>query len=104
MSEGIKHDQGKAPIGLVSAIALEGLARVLEMGAVKYGKHNWRKGLHWQRVIDAAFRHLNSFNAGIDLDDESGLNHLDHAMCCLMFLREYYALHPELDDRYKGEK
>jgi hypothetical protein len=45
MSEGIKHDQGKAPISLVPAVAILGMAKVFAFGAKKYGRHNFRKGM-----------------------------------------------------------
>jgi len=44
-------------------------------------------------------RHLTAWWAGEDLDPESGLHHLAHAACCLMFLLEYTQTHTELDDR-----
>jgi hypothetical protein len=46
-------------------------------------------------------RHLHAFNDGEDKDPESGLSHLAHASCCLMFLLEFEKTHQELDDRYK---
>ena len=42
-----------------------------------------------------------SENDGEDKDPESGLSHLAHAACCIMFLLEFEKTHPELDDRYK---
>lgn len=99
-----KHDGGKPMMGLISSKFLIGLAKVLTFGAGKYAAHNWRKGFVLSRPYDALQRHLTAWNDGEDLDPESGLNHLDHAACELMFLRELAETHPELDDRYKGEK
>jgi len=45
-----------------------------------------------------------AFNDGEDKDPESGLSHLAHSLCCLMFLLEFEKTHPELDDRYKVTK
>jgi len=103
MKEGVKHDQGKPQMGLMSPIFLEGLAKVLTFGAKKYAAHNWRKGLQHSRVYDALQRHLWVYWNGEETDPESGESHLDHAACCLMFLRELSVTHPKLDDRYKGE-
>lgn len=103
MSEGIKYDGGKAPISLLSTEALNQIALVMDFGKRKYSAHNWRGGLAWSRVLDAALRHLLAFNAGEDLDPETKLSHLSHAGCCVMFLIEYLKTHPELDDRYKAE-
>jgi hypothetical protein len=74
---------------------------VLAFGAQKYAEHNWRNGFAWSRPLSAAMRHITAFNAGEDTDPESGLSHLAHAACCIMFLLEFEKTHPHLDDRYK---
>lgn len=100
---GIKHDTGKPRLGLISTVFMWGLGHVLTFGARKYAAHNWRKGFVYSRLYDALQRHLTAWNDGEDIDAESGMNHLDHAACELMFLREMVERHPELDDRYKPE-
>lgn len=70
------------------AIRLE-TARVLTYGAEKYDRDNWRRGMRWSRLVDAALRHWDKFEAGEVLDDESGLPHLGHVGACLMFLIVY---------------
>lgn len=100
---GKKLDAGKPSLGLVDRTALEELAKVLDFGKRKYDAHNWRGGITWSRVIDSALRHINAFNDGEDMDPESGLNHIAHAMCNCMFLLNYYRTHKEKDDRYKKE-
>lgn len=100
----IKFDQDKLPLHLLSTEALNQTAAVLAFGADKYAAHNWRKGFEWSRPMSAALRHITAFNAGEDKDPESGLSHLAHAMCCIMFLLEFEKTHPELDDRYKAGK
>jgi hypothetical protein len=97
----VKHDQDKLPLHLLSREALEQTAAVLQFGAQKYAANNWRNGFVWSRPMSAAMRHLIAFNSGEDVDPESGLSHLAHAMCCIMFLLEFEKTHPELDDRYK---
>lgn len=97
----VKHDQGKAPMSLLSREALEQIALVMEFGRQKYAAHNWRQGFTWSRPLSAALRHLMAFNDGEDKDPESGLSHLAHAACCIMFLLEFEKTHPELDDRWK---
>lgn len=98
---GVKHDDGKPPLSLISPIFLEELGKVLGFGAKKYAAHNWRGGFNYSRVISAALRHINSFNNGEDFDPESGLPHLSHAACCLMFLTEFQKTKTGTDDRYK---
>ena len=100
----IKHDDGKAPMSLLSKEALEQTAQVLAFGKQKYAAHNWRKGFAWSRPLSAALRHIMAFNDGEDKDPESGLSHLAHAMCCLMFVLEFEKTHKELDDRWTPTK
>lgn len=101
MSGGTKHDQNKAPMDLLSGTALEAVAHVLGVGAQEYGRHNWRKGIAWSRLIAATMRHMTAFMEGEDLDKKTGLPHVDHAMCELMFLVHGYRHHQHLDDRWK---
>lgn len=98
---GVKHDGGKPPLGLIPRSALVAEARVLDFGKRKYAAHNWRGGMEWSRLLDAALRHLTAWNEGEDLDPESGLNHLAHARCCLGFLIEYQERGLGHDDRFK---
>lgn len=71
-------------------------------GEKKYDAYNWTKGIKYRRVYSALLRHLWAWWRGDTFDKETGLNHLAHAMCCLMFLlhyswnSEHYA---EFDDR-----
>jgi Domain of unknown function (DUF5664) len=103
MSNGIKFDQDKTRMELLPPFAQEEIAKVLTYGARKYDPYNWAKGMPWTRVYGAALRHLNAFARGEDTDPETGLSHVAHAACNLMFLLEYERFHPELDDRY-GKK
>ena len=98
---GTKYDGDKARMDLLSPIALERTARVLTVGAKKYDDHNWRKGFVWSRLIGAALRHLTAWMAGQDRDPETGLSHLDHLACCVMFLQEHEERKLGNDDRYK---
>ena len=97
----LKFDQDKLPLNLLSTEAMNQTAAVLAFGAQKYAEHNWRKGFTWSRPLAAAMRHITAFNDCEDRDPESGLSHLAHAACCIMFLLEFEKTHPELDDRFK---
>lgn len=100
-SEGMKHDQEKVQLELLSATWLYGVGSVLSFGAKKYAAHNWRKGIQISRLLGATLRHVVAFLGGEDRDKESGLSHLYHASCCLMFASELHETRPDLDDRYK---
>ena len=96
-----KKDQGKNRLDLLSSVWIRDVGLVLTFGCQKYAAHNWRKGLAQSRLLGAALRHLFSYLGGEDLDPETGLCHLAHASCCLMFASELRETRPDLDDRYK---
>lgn len=96
----LKFDGEKPRMDLLDRYALEQLASVLTFGAKKYAAHNWRKGLQYSRLVAAAMRHIQAFNDGEDNDPESGLSHVAHAMCCMMFLLGTINHRPDMDDRW----
>jgi len=98
---GTKHDKSKVRMELLSGPALVGLSKVLTFGGIKYDDHNWRNGFKWSRLIGAAQRHLVAFMSGEDIDPESGLPHIDHLACCVMFLSEHQKVGLGTDDRHK---
>lgn len=100
---GIKHDAGKAPLSLMDRYAMEQIGAVLAFGAKKYAAHNWRGGIAYSRLLDAALRHLYAFADGEDLDAESGLPHVAHAGCCIVFLLGMMRHRPDLDDRWTAD-
>ncbi len=71
---------------LVPVKALKAIARVFTFGSSKYGDNNWRITEPKTRYIAAAFRHIESFRDGEALDPESGIHHLAHAACSLIFI------------------
>ena len=101
---GTKHDSGKIRVDLLPTEALTEVAKVLTFGASKYDAWNWKKGFAWSRLYGAALRHLFAWHQREDHDPESGLLHLAHAGCCVLFLLAHQVLELGTDDRYKGEK
>jgi len=83
---GTKFDTQKPRVGLVAPEFIQGIAEVLTFGAEKYGSYNWAEGIDYDRLYDAAQRHLGAWHMGYDLDEETKKNHLLHAACELMFL------------------
>ena len=88
-TSGIKYDTDKPMMDLIPPLMELEVAKVLTVGAQKYSPGNWRnlEDGH-RRYIAAAKRHINALSQGITLDDETGLHHAAHAVCCLMFLGE----------------
>ena len=101
---GLRYNKDKPKMSLIDSYALEELAKVLTAGAVKYAKHNWRKGLSIEECLDSLNRHYLDLNNPdkSDLDPETQINHAFHIMCNAMFIGWLLKYKPECDDRYKG--
>lgn len=96
-----KLDQDKVMMQLLSVPAMREIAKVMTFGAQKYAPNAWRDGMEWSRLYGAALRHLTAHMEGEDTDPESGLSHLAHLGCCVMFLLEFEQTGNGTDDRYK---
>mgnify|MGYP000444861370 CR=1 FL=1 len=87
---GIKYDSEKPDYSLLPPYALDEVVKALTYGASKYSRENWRAlddGKN--RYFAAAQRHMWALQRGETHDQESGLPHAAHAVCCMMF---YYEL------------
>lgn len=71
--------------------SVEEIQKVLDFGAKKYASWNWTEGggFKWTRVFASLMRHLLAWVRGEDTDPESGLSHLAHAGCNILFLLYY---------------
>lgn len=84
---GQKHDTSKPRHSLLPVGSVERVIDVLEFGATKYAPDNWQHVSDARtRYYDAAMRHLSAWWRGETHDAESGLHHLAHAACCILFL------------------
>lgn len=83
----IKLDKGKLRWDLVPWKHFEDVVGVISYGAEKYSVNNWQ-GLEDfdNRFFAASLRHLMAWRQGALIDEESGLPHLAHAICGLLFL------------------
>ena len=89
MMDGVKYDGEKPKMHLLPPKAINEVAKVLTFGAQKYDEENWRKLEDLQsRYSSGALRHIFAHLDSEDLDPESGLSHLAHAICCLLFKLE----------------
>lgn len=92
---GRKDDGDKLRYDLIPLDAEEQVVRALMFGATKYGDENWRKVPDPQRRYwAAAMRHLKLWKKGELLAQDSGLPHLAHAVCSLLFLLEGFTEAP----------
>lgn len=97
---GKKFDGDKPRMELLPLDVLEQVAQVLAYGAKKYGENNFREGFKYSRLLGATLRHLSKWQNGENLDQESGLSHLSHAIASLMFLVSHDLHREGTDDRY----
>jgi hypothetical protein len=85
--EGIKYDSAKEPWELLPWEQVRDIVKVLQYGAIKYAPNNWKDVKNpVSRYFAAAMRHLTARLRGEVNDPESGLPHLAHAGCCLLFM------------------
>ena len=85
--EGFKADAGKPDWTLFPFDGAEAVVRVLEAGARKYARDNWRKVPNAiERYRGAGMRHAIADAMGEENDPETGLPHLAHAVCCHLFV------------------
>lgn len=91
---GRKDDQGKPRWELLPLEPVAAVVDVLTFGAKKYAPDNWKKVENpVDRYYAAVMRHLYAWRQGEILDPESGLPHIAHALCSLIFLA-WFELRP----------
>lgn len=92
--EARKDDQGKSRVELIPGDPLLAVGFVFGYGAEKYGVGNYLLdgGLDSKRLLGAAYRHMLAYGAGQNLDGESRLPHLAHAVASLLMIMEIEAL------------
>ena len=83
--------RGDDPVKLLYSVG-----EVLTMGAKKYAPRNWEQGLSYVDTVDCIIRHglkyLHAVETGdetLKLDEESGLPHVAHMLCNIMFLLHF---------------
>jgi hypothetical protein len=81
-----KLDHGKPMWDLLPFRQVREIVKVLTFGAVKYGPNKWQLVKNAEdRYFAALLRHLDAWKCGERFDQETGLHHLAHAGCCLLF-------------------
>jgi hypothetical protein len=84
--KGRKFDAGKLDYTLLPWEALEEVVKVLAYGLHKYERDNWKYVPDaMQRYEAAGFRHRVARLQGEANDPETGVSHLAHEVCCLLF-------------------
>lgn len=81
-----RFNEGKPKYSLLSLKEMEPCVKVLEFGANKYARDNWKKGLPLSEILDSMLRHISAMQSGEMIDPESGLPHIGHIQCNALFL------------------
>ena len=91
---------GKMRWDLVPWEAMQEVTRVYTWGATKYADRNWEKGIPLSRMFASMMRHVIAYFMGEDVDPESGIHHMAHAVWNGLGILEF-ALRgrADLDDR-----
>lgn len=93
--KGLRYNEGKPKWSLVDFDSLIPLVRVLEFGAKKYSKDNWKEGLNKEEILESLMRHLVALFKGEVNDLESGLPHIGHILCNALFYSYYQSKEEE---------
>lgn len=92
MTTSVKYDDKKDRWDLLPLRAIKQVVKVLTFGAEKYAPDGWRTVPNpIERYYAAHLRHLTAWREGEEMDSESGLPHLAHALCNLLFIYELEA-------------
>lgn len=85
--KGLKFDDDKLRWDLLPLQPIEDVVKVLTFGAAKYGPNNWQQVKDAKdRYFAALMRHIVAHRSGEENDAESGISHIAHAICNLVFL------------------
>lgn len=99
---GYKSDDGKARWDRLPWAEVQDIVMVLAFGIRKYAPDNWQKVAEPRdRYFAAAQRHLVAWKQGEMNDPESGLPHLAHAGCCILFLA-WFDRNGTIEERTNG--
>ena len=93
--QAMRSNGGKLQWSLIDFECLEGMVRVLEKGAVKYERDNWKKGLPMSQQCESTMRHLLAIMRGEVRDPETGEYHWHHIQCNAMFMDHTFRHHPQ---------
>ena len=84
--QAMRFNSEKPKLSLIDLKSLEPMAEVLEFGAKKYARDNWKKGFSISTILDSMLRHIAAIQDGEMIDPESGLSHIGHIQCNALFL------------------
>lgn len=87
LGPGRKDDSEKDRWDLIPMETVEQIVKILTHGAKKYEPNNWQNVKPFEdRYYSALMRHLVAWRKGEHQDPDSGMLHLSHAACNVIFL------------------
>lgn len=95
----LHYSAGKVGVDQIPAEILLEWGQVFSYGEAKYFRDNWRRGNNFHEFYGSALRHMMKWHLGEELDPESGLPHLIHAIWNLATLRYFQIYGLGTDDR-----
>ena len=84
-ADGVRFD-------LLPQLGLKSAAAAMALG-VRYGEHNWKKGLAWSINMNHILKHINDYLMG-----DTSQDHIGHATARLMMQKDYETIRPEMND------
>ncbi len=103
-TKALHYSSDKSGVDQIPVDVLMEWGQVYTFGASKYGRDNWKLGTDYHEFYASALRHLFAFWGGEDIDPESGLSHLVHALWNIAAIRHYQNKGLGTDDRTPVER
>lgn len=98
---GVKRDDDKLRYTLMNFNFIEGVGKIMQFGAKKYGDNNWQE-LNPDRIMNAMLRHTVAICKGEYLDEESGEPHIYHIGANAMMLDYFFNRDKFLDTNFNN--
>lgn len=93
-----KTDTGKDRLDLLPYAGLASAAKAFEYGMSQYGHNNYRNAKSYRPFLAAGIRHIMKELDGEAVDKDSGLNHICHALACLLMAEDIKSQGKPLND------
>ena len=94
-----RFNEGKIPMHLLPLWLLEDLAAHYGEGAKKYDPWNWTAGGSTDTCFGALLRHATKWQAGEDMDEETGTHHMCAIAWNALTILHGYKMGIDRDDR-----
>ncbi len=106
-AQGQRKNLDKNQLDLIPPEVLIALGQHYTIGAIKYSRHNWRKGFSYSETYGSLLRHLFAWWAGEKNDTDTGSHHLTAVIwnaVTLLYFEMFPCNYSKFDDREYGTK